>query len=331
MRRLLLTGDWHLSDNPRDAYRFGAVQEIRKLIKQHSVDDLFILGDFTDFPDHHSASFTNRIVELLAGIATAGACVHIVRGNHDASDPSVPFFRFINCVESCRYVTEVMGWEAEGHRVLVVPNGAWPQPFPDGFDMVFAHQTFAGAKAEHGTILNGLRLPLVSGLIFSGDVHVPQRQGMVTYIGAPTLMRFGDTYKPRVLLMDLSFATDPIVRTIPITGPTKRLVEVRAFPDGSLDWINIENVQKGDLVKVRVTFQGALPSLAHLRADIAECVGKPGGTLHAVDMGSTAKITSTPRNPVSRSDADLVRQYATANRFDQPVVKAGLGIVQGGK
>jgi hypothetical protein len=329
MRRLLLTCDWHLSDNPRDAYRFGAVEQIRKLISENHVDDLFILGDLTDHPGGHSAAFTNRIVELLAAIGVV-CHVHILRGNHDASDPSVPFFRFINCIPGCRYVTELIGWEAEGHRVLMVPNGAWPQPLPDGFDMVFAHQTFAGAKAEHGTTLNGLRLPLVSGPIFSGDVHVPQRQGMVTYIGAPTLMRFGDTYKPRVLLMDLSFATAPIVRSGPIGGPTKRLVDVQAHADGDLTWHGISAVNKGDIVKVRVSFHGEIPSMAHMRANLDRAIKERNATLYSIDVGNNTRDRApVPTRPVSRSDADLVRQYGASRSLAQPVIKAGLDIVKG--
>ena len=203
MRKLLLTCDWHLSENPRDAYRYGAVEQIRKLIREHKVNDLFILGDLTDYAGGHSDLFVNRVVELLASLASE-TCVHIVRGNHDASDPAVPFFRFVNAIERCRYITETTGWEVEDKRVLLIPNGAWPQPANTlGWDMIFTHETFSGAKAEHGKTLSGLRLPFEPVPIFSGDVHVPQRQGMVTYIGAPTAIRFGDTYHPRVLIMDL--------------------------------------------------------------------------------------------------------------------------------
>ena len=327
MRRLLLTGDWHLSDNPRDAYRYGAVEQIRKLIREHNVDDLFILGDLTDHASGHSPAFTNRVVELFAGLG-AITHVHILRGNHDAADPSVPFFRFLNCVPGCRYLTEVTGWETEGHRVLLVPNGMFPQRLPD-CDMVFAHETFAGAKAEHGTTLNGLRLPLVSGPIFSGDIHVPQRQGMVTYVGAPALMRFGDTYKPRVLLMDLSFATDPIVRSYPISGPSKKLVEVTVLADGAFSgqWATIG---KGDLVKVRITFDGNPPSLAHLRANLDGFVKSKGATLYSIDVRDDTKRSGpVPHKPVSRSDADLVRQYGASRSLGQPVIEAGLGIVKG--
>ena len=100
MSRLLLTSDWHFSDNPRDAYRFGAVERIRQIGVEHDVDHFYILGDLTDFPDHHSAAFTNQVVDTLSKFAEH-CHVTIIRGNHDASDPAIPFFRFINASRAC--------------------------------------------------------------------------------------------------------------------------------------------------------------------------------------------------------------------------------------
>ena len=328
MRRLLLTGDWHLSDNPRDAYRFGAVDRIRELLAKHKVDDLFILGDLTDYPDGHSAAFTNRIVELLAKLAS-GCCVHIIRGNHDASDPAIPFFRFINQIEGCRFLTEVTAWQQQEFRVLLVPYGCWPDQLPDGYHAVMTHHTFTGAVAEHGTRLNGLRLPLSFVPVFSGDVHVPQRQGSVTYVGAPTLIRFGDAYKPRVLLVDLVPDSQPVVRAIPIGGPTKRLVEVRARVDGVLYWKeDLLAVEPDDIVKVRVSFPNGPPPLSHLRADIAKAIEQRHAKLFAIEVAGDRRNTNTPRTPVSRSDTDLVRQYGAAHNLQPAVIKAGLGIVE---
>jgi len=41
----LLTGDIHLSENPRDAYRFEFLGWLGNLIKRKSVERLIILGD----------------------------------------------------------------------------------------------------------------------------------------------------------------------------------------------------------------------------------------------------------------------------------------------
>lgn len=326
MRRLLLTGDWHLNDNPRDAYRWGAVEQIKLIAEGSNVTDIFILGDLTDFPDHHSAAFTNKVVDLLVRLS-AGRCIHIIRGNHDASDPMIPFFRFVNAIESVAYLTQNTIWQSEGWRVLLVPYGCWPEQLPDGIHAVMTHETFAGAYAEHGTKLNGLRLPFTNIPIYSGDVHVPQQQGSVTYIGAPTAIRFGDTYSPRVLMLDVE---GKVLSTcsIAVQGPTKKLVGVVADKDGVLLWAERTKVNKGDIVKVRVTFEGEIPSLAHLRADIAEGIERVGGTLYAIDVRDLPHTTSTPHQPVSRSDADLVRQYAKAHNFTQPTTDAGLAIVE---
>ena len=328
MRRLLLTGDWHLNDNPRDAYRWGAVEQIAKLARKHAITDMFVLGDLTDKAGGHSDLFVNRTVELLARLASSFD-VHILRGNHDASDPAVPFFRFVNAIKGCRFITEVEHWLRDDYRVMLIPNGCWPTPLhADGFDAVYTHHTFAGAQGEHDFRLHGLRLPLSDVPIFSGDVHVPQRQGTVTYIGAPTLIKFGDSYQPRVLLVDVTAGSQPLYRSFSIVGPTKRLVEVVAYPDGRIAWPRGE-VNKGDLVKVRVSFEGEIPSLAHLRADVGDHIKRLGGVLHAIDAVDPQRTTATPRRPVSRSDTDLVRQYASAHHLNKDVTKAGLDIVKG--
>ena len=259
---------------------------------------------------------------------------HLLRAHHswqhDGTYLAVPFFRFINAIEDCSFLTEVTPWTQEQTNILLVPHGCWPQPLPDGYHAVFAHETFAGAQAEHGHPLKGLRLPLSSVPVFSGDVHVPQRQGTVIDAGAPTLIRFGDSYSPRVLLMDLNKGCEPVVKSIPIEGPTKRLVEGHVHPDGAIDWHNIEVLARGDIVKVRFTFEGEIPSLAHLRANVIDDISANGATLHSIDVGSAvSKTASTPRNPVSRSDADLVRQYGGARSLSQPSIKAGLSIVEG--
>jgi hypothetical protein len=324
MTRLLLTADWHLTDNPRDVYRWGAVEQVRKVAAKYQVTDLFILGDLTDSGDHHSAAFTNRVVQTLSRFAEQ-CNVHIIRGtlSHDGSDPSLPFFRFINRIGRLYYTTEVTIWNAEDFRVLLVPSGQWPDQLPDDVDAVFAHETFAGAVTESGVKLGGLRMPMSDIPIFSGDIHVPQTRGMLTYVGAPTLIDFGDKFQPRVLILD----TDNAV-SVDIHGPTKRLIKVKVSPDGEVSWPVANRINKGDLIKVRARFSGAVPSLAHMRADITEHITKRGGIVYAIIPMVDKHSAAMPTRPASRDDRDLVRQYGMTHSLDAPTVEAGLDILK---
>ena len=58
---ILVIGDLHLTDQPKDAYRFGIFKWIKKQIEKHQPEYTVILGDLTDKKDKHSAGLVNRI------------------------------------------------------------------------------------------------------------------------------------------------------------------------------------------------------------------------------------------------------------------------------
>jgi hypothetical protein len=324
--RLLLTADFHLNDNPRDAYRFTAAEQVRRIAIEQAVDHLFILGDLTDHGEGHTAAFTNRVVETLALIATS-CPVSVIYGtaSHDG-DPRTPFFRFINAIPDCRYVTTTEFWECDGWRAALIPNGQWPAVLPEA-DAIFTHHTFAGARAENDQTLGGVRMPMGSVPIYSGDVHVPQRHGPVIYVGPPTLIRFGDSYQPRVILLDTKLMGDKrVYATIPVKGPKKRLLNVTAHPDGKLVWEKA-TVGAGDVVKVRVHFSGKVPPLAGVAATIRAATDKAGIVLYAIEPQVAGHTTEMPKVPVARSDRDLVIQYGEAQGLDHPTIEAGLSVV----
>src|SRR4029077_476814 len=52
---ILITADIHLSDQPRDAYRFTGMATIRRIAEENKVGAIFILGDLTEQKDFHSS------------------------------------------------------------------------------------------------------------------------------------------------------------------------------------------------------------------------------------------------------------------------------------
>ena len=214
--------------------------------------------------------------------------------------------------------------EVNADRIALIPYGCWPEQLPAGIDAVFTHHTFAGAVSESGKRLGGVRMPMGSVPIFSGDIHVPQKRGKLTYVGAPTLIDFGDSFRPRVLII-----ADDGVYPVYIDGPTKRLVELTADVNGEFQAIaGASPLNRGDIVKIRVHFHEGIPPLAHLKADIGEWAKALGLVVHSVLPVVERRDTTLPPVPSSRQDSDLVRQYGTARNLDQPTVAAGLAIVE---
>jgi hypothetical protein len=245
----LVSADLHLSDRPRDAYRFAIFDWLAKQQAKYSVDATFLLGDLTDRKDNHSSALVNRIIDELLKLKPP---VYILRGNHDGIDPSNPFFRFLQTIEGLDFVVEPVTLP---FGMALIPHQANQAALDRACGIVghkmpgvFMHQTLDGAMAETGTRLSGLRASLIEDrqplTWLSGDVHKPQTLNCgLTYVGAPYHVRFGDDYEPRVLLIgntmtDLHF---PCLR--------KWTLRVR----GDWDMPNLHLLNRGDHVKIIVT------------------------------------------------------------------------------
>jgi hypothetical protein len=204
----VLTGDLHLTNKKEDEYRWEALSWLR----DKKFDSLIILGDITDKKDFHDGVFVNRVFEELMSFVDMGREVHILMGNHDYSDPSCPFFRFLNHFPNCYYHSTPQIWEIGNLRWAFFPHSRDPSAYWDvlrrgkelGVSYTLCHQVFSGAKSESGIFLLGCSTEGLEGAgkIYSGDVHVPQVVGSVEYIGAPYPIRFGDSFEPRMVIID---------------------------------------------------------------------------------------------------------------------------------
>src|SRR5260221_7285250 len=207
----LLVGDTHFSDRPRDAYRFGIFEWIRKQQERHNPIATFIMGDVCDRKDNHSALLVNRIANELSGLIKP---VYILKGNHDYTDPANPYFGFLSHMQGISFISNP-GLVC-GDRVAVIPHCRTEKAFMANCmafgkikpspTLLLCHQTFEGAIAETGVRLAGYNQSAIDYLrprlgTYAGDVHRPQRAANVTYVGAPYHIRFGDEYEPRAILV----------------------------------------------------------------------------------------------------------------------------------
>jgi len=206
--RTIITGDLHLSPRQEDQYRWAVFDFIR----HQNFDALIILGDLTEEKDCHSGQFVNRVVEELLAFVADGKEVHILMGNHDYTRSDCPFFGFFKHYADCFYHSTPQIWELGNLRWAFYPHNRNPEKYwPDmqrgtelGVKYTLCHQVFTGAQSESGASLTGCdaRNVVGAGKVFAGDVHVPQTVDGIEYVGAPYPIRFGDSYKPRMVMID---------------------------------------------------------------------------------------------------------------------------------
>lgn len=322
----IITSDLHLNDNPRDEYRWQTCEAIIRYSQKIKPDMAFICGDLTDDKDNHSATLVNRIVKLLPRFAPE---VFVLRGNHDCIDPDNPFFAFIDDIQGLSFIGNKPRFVVVKQRpgldtcALLMANGAFNpalilQKKPT---IVLCHETFDGADAG-GHRLNGLPLPKTKTPIISGDVHIPQQVGPVTYVGAPTLTDFGDDYEPRIIKLE----DDGRRISVKLHAPTKRLIEVRVTTNGVLDFPKSSSVRRGDIVKIRLIFTTAPPP--ERVQEYREMAAKLAEHVHSIEFqmpkGSLPADHFTPK-----TDKELALSIAKAHGFDGPTTKVGLDIVEG--
>lgn len=244
----LVTADLHLNDQSRDSYRHEWQKELRALVRKLQIGILIILGDLTDEKDHHGAWLVNAVVDHLHHLSKLCRVV-ISTGNHDYTNPNEPYFAFASRLPN---VTWINNPTANGRWMYLPHTNNYKRDWQNidfkKYTVVFAHQTFAGAMGEGGRKLRGIPVDIFPrGVrVISGDVHTPQTFSPITYVGAPYHVDFGDSYDPRVLLID---GYD--IKSIPCHGRQKQLVTLYSIYD--LPKAKNEfDLTTGDILKVRV-------------------------------------------------------------------------------
>ena len=250
---ILLTTDLHLSEKVEDQYRFDLFPWIVKHYR-NKVHTVIILGDLTDRKNYHADFFVNKVVDSIRSLAKHFE-VFLLCGNHDYDvDPTQPFFSFLGKYKNVNYILKPLFWQNKG--MLFLPHSRDPgkdwsilsKPEVNNLNAIFMHQTFRGAITESGYELGGIspkRFKHFKCPVFSGDIHVQQQLGPITYVGCPYHIRYGDQFEPRLLLLDYNFET----QDIHFPAPRKIALELTHGHDFGLK--NYE-LQKGDKVKVRL-------------------------------------------------------------------------------
>lgn len=323
----LATADLHLTDRPKDEYRFGLFQWLVKQQVKYKPDATFVLGDLTEFKDRHTAKLTNRVADELFRLQPP---VYILRGNHDGVDPENPFFRFLSKIEGIHFI--IKPTRIPDLKLTMIPHQRTQAEFDEACqiikpgDLVMLHATFEGAEAESGRRLSGLSASPIESAnprgVWAGDVHKPQRCGSVTYLGAPFHIRFGDNYTPRALLVDGTTETD-----LHFDAPRKWSLTVTS-PD---DIERNESLRKGDQVKltIQLTREEVVEWAAIRRACLIVCkerdldvYGAKLEGLHGKRKRAVLKDESNAPQP-----KDVLKAYCEAEGVGVDIKNAGMELL----
>lgn len=334
---VLITADWHASDNPRDAYRWNWLQNLPKILRKEKVELLLVLGDLTEVKGPHGASLVNPLVDIFYSVSQVCPVV-VLQGNHDGFSADAPYFEFLRRVDKVYWVkvptdlselpnvtTKVL--KALGKGAVFLPFS--PNPVRDwkgldfrDYDWAFAHQCFAGASAGHGHILGGTPLDIFPPKlkVVAGDIHVPQTIGNLTYVGSPFRIDFGDDFEPRVLLLEAGGK----LRSIPCEGPQKRLITLSS----PSDLARVDEANTGDVLKVRFDTTMAEHASWGAFAEKVRAWGAKNGYLiegvQPVITDKSPRMSNVAKDKVvAKTDEQLLEQYAAAQGVDAKTLSAG--------
>ncbi len=325
---ILVTGDLHWNDSTRDRYRHDFVGSLESQLIHHKVSTLLILGDLTEEKDRHSARLVHQIFDHISRLAEICPVI-ILKGNHDYLQPSMPFFKVLDKLPKVRWINNprvVYKLDLPGEEgVLFLPHtrnhkADWKAVDVKAHKYVFAHQTFKGAKTELGFGLGGIPRSVFkkSQTVISGDVHVPQTIGSVTYVGAPYPINFGDTYEARMLLIYGTGTQD----TILYNGPRKVVMDME------LGDRQLGVSQRGDLVKVNVHLKTEQRHAAFLEYKewLVSEFDRAGSTLCSVNPIVEKGDSISPgkrRKLRRRSDDKILGAYAVSRGAKKATIKTG--------
>lgn len=251
----LIISDLHLTENIHEEYRWSVFSTVREYLKQHKIPDLFILGDLLDKKDRHPAELVNHLINELVECSKI-AHVTILKGNHDYLKPEHPFLDFLNYIDYITWIDQPRLILEDNDKILWLPHSRTPEvDWKDleyyDLNFIFMHQSVIGCKVSNMFEMNhGLNLKWLTSRttakIYSGDIHVPQDIDVLTYIGTPHPVSFGDHYQPRMLHLKGRTHTE-----IPLFTIQRLALTVESLEDLKIQ-CECFNTKPGDHLKIKI-------------------------------------------------------------------------------
>ena len=281
---IIKVADLHLTDGKADQYKWDFFKWLEKQVVKHRVDRVDILGDLTEKKDQHKSELINKIVDAIVSLSELCAII-ITQGNHDYVDQSSPFFGFFKHIPNITYITKPTTIEGElflPHARNPVEEWGWEELSQNlrRIHTINMHQTIVGSKVPNGFSLEkGMSknfFKSYKGVVWSGDIHMPQEIGGVEYIGSPYPNYFGDEFQGRVVLIE-SLGEESDLEYPCLTKWSLRIK----------DPIDLEEVdfEEGDQAKITIEMHPTyFPDWPQIRKEIKEYCEKEKVQLFGLEM-----------------------------------------------
>ena len=234
-----------------------------------------------------------------------------------------PFWKFLNHVHPrLYYLAEPEIWN---DSLLLMPWQADPQAAfmanrTPHLRAVFMHQPVNGAVGEHGMKMKVENTPIFprSLKVYSGDIHTPQKVGVVEYVGAPHPIDFGDDYPCRMLRLNTEYE---IVRAITLHPPKKHMLRVR-----NLKELEQTKTEPGD--QARIEFHVAADRIEQWAVEqegIAQWAADRKIRVASVETIIDAQTSmGTPQTPIFDADpTETLSAFCTSESLADNIADAG--------
>ncbi len=331
--KLLVTSDTHFSSRPKDQYRLQLFPWLIEQQEKYQTDATFLLGDLCQEKDRHESGLVNQIVH---GLTLLKPPVYILKGNHDYIDADMPYFKFVSHIEGVEFVAKPLFLEE--YSVVMIPHQTSYADMDlalEGLKVpeecgVFLHNTFDGAIAETGARMGGLTPPpslYKARWAVSGDIHKPQQVGPITYVGSPYQVRFGDDFKPRVLL--ISDRTNGLFfEDLYFPAPRKWSLTVRDHEE----ILNHKDLKKGDQIKITIELaREEVVEWAKIKDQILKACQSRSVEVYGVDMktSSSSHERIKQEGPTGKTTEEYFKSFCVAENVPSQIKQAGLKILGG--
>lgn len=173
-------------------------------IREFEPEYVFFLGDFYHVPEFITTRtlHASDIALSLINKACSETCSEFVMmpGNHDVLNEHYGITSVNNLIGYARILplNENVYFNIGPHKVCVVPFNSSAEIFTknvnlardNGSKLIMTHQDFEGCKYESGYPSESKVSPRIGVPVISGDIHLMQQVGDVTYCGSLVQNRF---------------------------------------------------------------------------------------------------------------------------------------------
>ena len=348
MAKILITSDLHLTSKPEDSYRFGLFKWIReKVIQEHDIEHVFVLGDVTDAKDRHPAELVLRVVNEFVDLERMlPGSVAILQGNHDYyTRQDLGFFSFMSYLRgsiywydhpaSCLWNQAILDFipfiRDPEKQEMEIRESRHPEPKSQVNNYLFLHHTFNNALASNGQKMRGGMSSVHPSLkrydrVFSGDIHVPQTLGEVIYVGSPYTIRFNDAFDPRLIVLDIESNE---MYDVYYPCIKRHTVDVGVGEDFSS-----VVVREGDQVKVKLKVpRSSIKDIPDMKRKIVMQMDKIGAHLHGIQTNILPVVGEKqymgPRKSDQELASEVIKRYGEREKFSQEMIEAGIRLADG--